>query len=148
MTVGDQAEGATDRIDVGAILRIQRALAAYCQLCDDAEFWQLAQVFAPDGVFVFAGAEVTGRDALAAWFERAQPPRRRGKHFTTNAIVDVDPGGDTASAVSDFVFVQFIDGAPKPQIAGRYRDKFVRFDGDWLIERREVETMTQPVISW
>jgi SnoaL-like domain len=144
MTVGDRAEGATDPIDIGAVLHIQQTLARYCQLCDDAEFLLLAQVFAPDGVFVFAGEEVVGRDALAVWFERAQPPRRRGKHLTANAIVEVEPGANRANAVSDFVFVRFIDGAPKPQIAGRYRDKFVRLDGDWLIDRREVETMTRP----
>jgi hypothetical protein len=136
-------ERTTEQIDVGAILHIQRALASYCQLCDDAEFSLLARVFAPEGVFVFAGQEVVGRDALGAWFERAQPPKRRGKHLTSNAIVDVEAGGDKASAVSDFVFVQVVDGAVKPQMAGRYRDWFVCLNGDWLIERREVEVMTR-----
>jgi hypothetical protein len=93
MTVGDQMESTRKEIDVGVILLIQRALASRCQCCDDAEFSLLAQVFAPEGVFGFAGEEMVGRGALAAWFERAQPPRRRGKHFTITADVDVDHRG-------------------------------------------------------
>jgi hypothetical protein len=45
--------------------------------------------------------------------------------------------------VSDFVFVQLIHSAVKPEMAGRYRDKFVPLDGDWLIERRQVDMMTR-----
>lgn len=127
-----------------AVLAIQRTLAGYCQLCDDGEFQRLGEQFAPKGVFVYAGQQVTGRDALERWFERAQPPQRRGKHLTTNAIIDVDVEGDRASVVSDFVFVRLVDGVVRPEMAGRYRDAFVQIGDQWLIERRDVEMMGSP----
>jgi len=140
MDRGEPWDGAVS--DLLAISRIQRALAAYCQLCDDGEFGRLAEQFAPDGSFVFAGETVTGRAALERWFEAAQPPRRRGKHLTTNSIIDVE--GDRASVVSDFVFVRLLGGVPALQMAGRYRDVFVCTGDRWLIERRDVETMDDP----
>jgi hypothetical protein len=142
MDGGAPLDGAGAISDLLAISTIQRALATYCQLCDDGEFRRLAEQFAPDGSFVFAGETVTGRGDLERWFEAAQPPRRRGKHLTTNAIIDVE--GDRASVVSDFVFVRLVGGVPAPEIAGRYRDVFVRTGDRWLIEQRDVETMDDP----
>jgi hypothetical protein len=125
-----------------AVLSIQRTLAAYCQLCDDGEFRRLAEQFAPDGSFCFAGDTARGHDALEKWFERAQPVSRRGKHITANAIIDVE--GDRARVVSDFVFVRVVDGAISADLAGRYRDVFVRIGHRWLIEQRKVELMSSP----
>jgi len=139
MDSGAAFEGARAGSDMIAVLTIQRTMSAYCQLCDDGEFRRLAEQFAPDGSFVYAGETVTGRDALEQWFVSAQPPRRRGKHLTTNAIIDVE--GDRASAVSDFVFLRLVDGALALQTTGRYRDAFVRIGERWLIERRDVKAM-------
>ena len=117
-------------------LAIRRALAAYCQLCDDGDFADLAEQFAPDGTFAFGDTAVTGRAGLVGWFEANLPAERRGKHLTTNTIVDVT--GDAATAVSDFVHLRVIDRVITAEIAGRYLDSFVRADGRWLIERRDV----------
>ncbi len=127
----------SDPPDVAAQLAISRTLAEYCHLCDDGQFSDLVRRFAPGGSFAFAGVVVTGRDALERWFAQNQPLELRGKHLTTNAVIDVD--GDRARAVSDFVFLRRIDGVVTPQIAGRYRDAFVRLGDQWLIDRREVE---------
>lgn len=121
------------------MLAIQRTLAAYCHLCDDGEFRRLAELFAADGSFVFAGETVTGRPALERWFQAAQPPGRRGKHLTTNAIIDLEV--DSANVVSDFVFVRMVDGVIVPAMAGRYRDIFVKIDDQWVFRRRQVEIM-------
>jgi len=126
-------------------LEIRRTLSAYCHLCDDGEFDRLAEQFAPDGSFVFAGEIVTGRTALVQWFERSQTPKRRGKHLTTNTIVDLL--GDRAHAVSDFVFLRMTEAGITPAIAGRYLDDLRRVDGRWLIERREAAVMQAPPTS-
>jgi len=131
------AKVSADPSAVVAQLAISRTLAEYCQLCDDGEFARLSERFTPGGSFAFGGDVVTGRDALEEWFAERQRPELRGKHLTTNAIIDVD--GDHARSVSDFLFVRTIDGRVTPQVAGRYRDTFVRSGGRWLIERREVE---------
>ena len=127
----------TDSAD--AERKIHRTLAAYCQLVDDGEFGRLAEQFAPDGCFSYAGEDITGRDALERWFAKMQPPRRRGKHLTMNAIADV--AGDRADVLSDYLFLRVIDGQVQIDTAGRYRDVFVRTGDEWLILRREVEPM-------
>ena len=126
MTIADESE-------------IRRTIAAYCHLIDDGDFRRLAEEFTPDGSFAFGEQVATGRDALVAWFAKNQPPHRRGKHITTNIIVDID--GDRASARSDFLFLRRIDGVVATEAAGRYRDTFVRTDGRWMIQRRDTELM-------
>jgi hypothetical protein len=121
---------------------IRRTLSAYCHFCDDGEFERLAEQFAADGSFVFGDEVVTGRPALVQWFESSQSPRRRGKHLTTNTIVDLV--GDRAHAVSDYLFIRVTEGGVKPAIAGRYVDDLRHVDGRWLIERREATVMQAP----
>lgn len=120
------------------VLAIDGALAAYCQLCDDGDFQRLAEQFTPGGTFSFGDDVASGRAAIVEWFTANHPPRRRGKHVTMNAIVEVLD--NRAHVVSDFVHLRVIDGAITPVIAGRYRDAFVRIDGRWFIERRDAET--------
>jgi ketosteroid isomerase-like protein len=121
-------------------LAIRRTLAIYCHHCDDGDFAELVDQFTPDGSFAYLGEVVTGLEHLRAWFENRQPPERRGKHLTTNTVIDVD--GDRAHAVSDFVFLRLLDGSPSPAIAGRYRDELHCINGRWLIYRREVHVMS------
>lgn len=123
------------------VLAIRRILAEYCQLCDDGRFPELVDRFTSSGTFVFGDHVITGRDALIAWFERTQAPARRGKHLTTNVIVEVDAGGEVAVAVSDFVFLGFVKGVLTPIIAGRYVDEVQRVDGIWRIDRRAATTI-------
>lgn len=125
-------------------LAISRVLAEYCQLCDDGDFIALVERFTPDGEFVFGRRSATGRPALVEWFERTQTPELRGKHLTTNSLIDVAADGDHAAVSSDFLFTQISDNAITLALAGRYRDAFVRVDGRWLIERREAVPMCSP----
>ncbi len=120
-------------------LQIRRALAEYCQLCDDGDFDALLARFTPDATFCFGARIVQGRAALRSWFEVTQSPARRGKHITANALVDVD--GDRAEVRSDFVFLTLTDRVLRPLVTGRYRDEFRRIDGVWLIGRREATTL-------
>jgi hypothetical protein len=122
-------------------LAIRRALAIYCHLCDDGDFAGLVDQFTPDGSFSYQGEVVSGQEQLRAWFESKQPPERRGKHLTTNTVVDVH--GDRADAASDFVFLRLSEGSAVPEIAiaGRYRDALHRSGERWLFARREVHVM-------
>ncbi len=125
--------------DERSILRI---LAAYCRLCDDGDFPELVEQFTPDGVITFGDDAATGREELRVWFERRQPPERRGKHLTFNPIVEF--AERRARVVSDFVFLRLVDGVPTPAIAGRYRDEFRRVGDRWLIQRRDIDLMQDP----
>jgi hypothetical protein len=122
-------------------LAIRRTLSIYCHHCDDGDFAELVDQFTPDGSFSYLGEVVTGHQHLRAWFESKQPPERRGKHLTTNTVIDIDR--DRAHAMSDFVFLRLLEGSTNPviAIAGRYRDELHCIGGRWLIDRREVEVM-------
>jgi 3-phenylpropionate/cinnamic acid dioxygenase small subunit len=118
---------------------IATLLAEYCHLCDDGELDALVDRFTEDGVFAFGDRSLTGREQMLRWFSKTQSPERRGKHLTTNSIIEVD--GDRATAVSDFVFFEKVDGRPVPFMAGTYVDELVR-DGDrWRFRRRTVIEM-------
>ena len=117
-------------------LGIRRTLATYCHLCDDGDFTALAELFAPEGAFVYRGEVVGGRPALARWFEAMQgQPSQQGRHLTVNTVVDQQ--GERARALSDFLFVRSVDGALTPAVVGRYHDDLVRLGDRWLFVRRE-----------
>jgi hypothetical protein len=63
----------------------------------------------------------------------------RTKHVTTNLRIDVDDDGLGATCQSYFTVLQATDDLPlQIVIAGRYKDRFERRDGDWWIVDRLV----------
>ena len=57
--------------------------------------------------------------------------------MTTNSIIEVDEGANTASARSYYTVFQRVDEMPlQPIISGRYRDTFQRIDGRWWFDTR------------
>jgi 3-phenylpropionate/cinnamic acid dioxygenase small subunit len=132
----------SERTALADELAIRQTLAIYCHHCDDAKFDELVDQFTSDGSFSYQGEVMRGHEQLRAWFEDKQPPDRRGKHLTTNSVVDID--GDRAYAKSDFVFLRLPEGSTNPVIAvaGRYHDELHRIGDRWLIDRREVQVMS------
>jgi hypothetical protein len=65
-------------------------------------------------------------------------PRRRGKHVTTNVIVEVDGSGATAHARSTYLLVAERQDGPGVSIvtAGQYHDDFELVDGAWRVSGR------------
>ena len=116
---------------------IQRLLARYCHLVDDGAFDELTELWADDAELALRGETATGPAAIVATIAGLQTPERRGIHVGANAIIDVE--GDTARAVSDFVFMRH-EGNPDPMVRfiGRYVDQFVRTPGGWRFRRREI----------
>lgn len=59
------------------------------------------------------------------------------KHITTNAIIEVDEGAQTATSRSYYCVVQATPTLPlQPIIAGRYHDAFQVIDGRWCFATR------------
>jgi ketosteroid isomerase-like protein len=126
--------------DEAAILR---TLTDYCLDCDDARFDDLAQCFTEDAVLVAPTDVVTGRAAIAEWYEGAQGrPEQRGKHLTTNVRYELD--GDRARVVSDFVWLRFARDYLVPGTTGRYVDELVRDPDRWRFQRREIQLLERP----
>ena len=110
---------------------ISRLLATYAERIDAGDFDGIGELFEHgeikdgDGLVVAAG-----RDRVRALYERTTRRYDDGtpktKHLVTNVIVDVDPSGTRASALSTFVVLQAVPGelALQPIIAGTYADEF------------------------
>jgi uncharacterized protein (TIGR02246 family) len=116
---------------------IQRLMARYFHTVDDGAFDELAELWAEDAELALRGETAIGPTAIVAMISALQTPERRGLHAGVNAIIDVE--GDTARAVSDFVFMRH-EGNPDPMLRfiGRYVDRFVRTPEGWRFRRREI----------
>ena len=90
--------------------QIRRTLAEYCQLLDDGQFDQWADLFTEDARLVLLGKVTTGRDAIRDYMMGVQPDGSRGLHMTANSVVDAD--GDSATATTDYMFLR--PSAPVP----------------------------------
>ena len=116
----------------------------YTECIDAADFDGIAELFAHarittrgmDGAAV--GAEAVR--ALYAGTNKVHPDGTlRTRHLCTNVLVDIDEAADAASARSSFLVLQATPDLPlQPIVAGRYRDRFDRVDGEWRFAEREM----------
>ncbi len=129
---------------------IRRTLARYCQLCDDGRFDEWASLFTDDARFLVMGEVYEGPAAIKAFIEMGQPPELRGKHLCANPIIDIDGAGDSAHAITDYVFVGR-DGKGRGSITsmGRYHDVLVRDGDEWKFRIRQIVFLGEaPVEPW
>lgn len=122
--------------------QITRTLARYCQFLDDGDFDRWIELFSEDARLVFAGTIHEGRPSIREYMQQVQPPEGRGKHITSNVLVDVD--GDTASALTDYLFVRPTHRGLVPVATGRYHDHLIRAGEDWRFQRREITLLGPP----
>lgn len=126
---------------------IRRILALYCHRLDDGQFDEWAGLFAVDGEYLANGDQVAfGHAGLVEWAENHfRDSGNRGRHLVTNVAVDVS--GDTANAVSNWIFVARSPVGPIMAGTGKYRDDFIRTEGGWTFQRRDVLVSTDWITS-
>ena len=123
---------------------IRQLLLDYGHTLDTRDFAGFAALFADDAVYVGGGptGESHGPAAIRAALEKtfaANPSGVSGPnmHLFFNETIHLD--GDKATGVSKGVFtVQNADGRPDMLIFATYHDTFVRVNGQWKFERRDV----------
>jgi 3-phenylpropionate/cinnamic acid dioxygenase small subunit len=116
---------------------VMTALARYCHTCDDGRWDEFGALFTEDAVLWIGEEATVGRDAIRTAIASIQTPERRGLHTTSN--IDLTVEGDTAHAVSNFVFYRWrTDGAAIPAILGRYVDDLRFEDGAWRFTVRRI----------
>ena len=122
-------------------LAIQRIIADYAAHLDAQDFEAYASLFAEDGIWQNGETIRNGRDEIKEMLVGlfGTPPEgfvnSESYHLVSNIEVNVD--GDTATAHSRHLLVmRGEEGAPVPELAGRYEDEFVRVDGAWKIAHR------------
>jgi 3-phenylpropionate/cinnamic acid dioxygenase small subunit len=118
-------------------------LYRYAEFMDLGDFAGAAALFAGARIRIGPGDEgfVDSAGVLAIWESsviRYGDGTPRTKHVTTNAIVDIDASGASATARSYYtVFQQVDDFALQPIIAGRYHDRFSKVHGAWQWAERD-----------
>lgn len=122
---------------------IRRVMVEYANALDARDFGAYAALFTEQGEWTGGLGSQKGRAAIEQMLVdnigRAEPGfiNASNFHMLTNPHVVVD--GDTAQATSMFlVWVRSKDEnpLPKPVMAGRYVDEFVRTAEGWKIARR------------
>jgi len=116
-------------------------LHTYAERIDAGDLDGVADLFA-HGRILRPQGDAVGREGAREMYRQARlyddgTPRTR--HVTTNAIVEVDAGGETAAVRSYFTVFQQTDVlALQPIIAGRYHDTFHRVEGAWCFATRRI----------
>ncbi|RAY11706.1 nuclear transport factor 2 family protein [Actinomadura craniellae] len=119
---------------------IENLIARYAELVDAGDFAGLDALLA-GATFVGSAATVSGRGEIEKMLRDTVivyadgTPRTR--HVTTNLAIEVDEETGTATARSYFTVLQALPDLPlQPIVAGRYRDRFERCDGQWRFLER------------
>jgi uncharacterized protein (TIGR02246 family) len=129
---------------------IDDLLSRYLFALDWQDPEQYGDVFAPDGVLVWAGGTVNGRAAIVQEIRNARaadekanaatpalrPFKRR--HFVSNFVVRID--GDRATARSLWFEFNNDNNERKPYVGayGHLEDELKRVGGRWMIARHQV----------
>lgn len=118
---------------------IRDTVARYNHAGDTGRFDDMVGCFAPDGELVVVGDDThRGSDALRAFFSRVAdtaPGFTYLRHCVTNLLIDVDDR-QHATAASYFQVITDIG----LDHWGRYRDRLVPVDDQWLLATRSVKT--------
>jgi hypothetical protein len=124
---------------------VENLIARYAELVDGGDFAGLGIMFADasfggEGDGAVHGGPAVERlfRAMVRTYEDGTP---RTKHVTTNVQIEVDEGGEAASARSYVTVFQALAELPlQPIVAGRYRDRFVCEAGQWRFADRRFTT--------
>jgi ketosteroid isomerase-like protein len=122
---------------------IENLIFAYAGFVDEGDLEGVATLLA-DAVIGVDGMEdgLRGREKieklLRSTIRMHEDGTPKTKHVTTNVQIEVDEEAGTATSRSYFTVLQAVEGLGlQPIVAGRYRDRFERTDGNWrFVERR------------
>lgn len=124
---------------------IENLIYTYAERIDAGDFEGVAELFTHGRIAGTAEATpeqmIAGRDGVLALYRGTTRLYEDGtphtRHVTSNAIIEVDAGGERAAARTCYTVFQRLDDFPlQPIISGRYRDTFHRVDGKWWFDTR------------
>lgn len=124
---------------------IENLLVLYTELVDAGQLEDVANLFREATVCSPADEDgVYGADAVLNTFvnsTRIYPETGTPgtKHVLTNLFIEVDDGGESARARSQYTVFQGTTSLPfQPIVAGRYHDEFSKGAGEWRFSRRTI----------
>jgi len=126
--------------DVEAELAIRHLAASYTDAVNRLSPEDAAEVWAPDGVLIFHGREVAGKETLLKAYRRTFSSVRLLFQMSHSGMVVVD--GDRARCrwwLSELS--QALDSDGYNHFYGLYQDEVVRTDIGWRFARRQLDTI-------
>jgi 3-phenylpropionate/cinnamic acid dioxygenase small subunit len=125
---------------------IENLIYSYAAFVDDGDLEGVSALLAEatigvDGV----AAGLRGREKifqlLSSTIQMHEDGTPRTKHVTTNVRIELDEDAGSATAQSYFTVLQAVEGfGLQTIVAGRYRDRFERHDGQWRFAERRFIT--------
>jgi SnoaL-like domain len=127
-------------------LEIDDLLVRYATAIDFRDWPRLDAVFAPDAHLDYrsAGGIAGTFNEVRQWLSEVLPLFTWTQHLVVNRAVEIDPGGETASARSLFHNPNqlLVDGNPwRFTVGGCYHDRLARLPAGWRITSRVEETL-------
>ncbi len=141
--VGSRVAAKSGQREVSEALRsIEVLVFGYAERMDAGDFAGVGALFRDGAYRAAGGPELRGAAALTQTLEsmvQLYDGVPSTKHVTTNLVVTLDDGGESATARSYFSVLQALpDFALQTIVAGRYHDRFARRDGGWHFAEREL----------
>jgi uncharacterized protein (TIGR02246 family) len=118
---------------------IRNLVSLYAIARDDHDIEAVLQCFAPDGVFISRGREITGHDALREWYLSNMRRNAFSHHIPHLCVVDFTSPDRASGIVTGNGEFAHPDGL----ILGAYRwyDDYVKIGGRWVFARRDHKYM-------
>ena len=130
---------------------IQRLLHLYCRYLDKADFASFGRLFAHGKFIAHTGTDVPptifdcdpkGIEANEVLVTKLYGGQPRSLHASLNAVIDIDPSGETASCESNVLVFQQTESFPLQAIAAAIDiDKFEKVDGKWRFAERRASPL-------
>jgi hypothetical protein len=126
------------------LIAITNLIGSYAEAVADRDVDRVAELFRHGKVSAQGSPVVSrGRDEVRrTYLAVASAGADQGSalhNVTTSLIIDIDDVAGTAACRSMFTVFQTTPGAGLvPVMAGRYRDRFARVDGQWHFTHRHI----------
>ncbi|NJN51618.1 MAG: nuclear transport factor 2 family protein [Gammaproteobacteria bacterium] len=119
---------------------IKQLKARYCEICDDDHNPDLiTSVFSDDGIWEGRGiGKAQGHAAIRELFQGFQKMMSYSQHMVMNPIIEIS--GDRATGRWYFLGpFTFREGNQAKWQAARYREDYVKVNGEWKIQHLRVK---------
>lgn len=119
---------------------VKQLKARYCEICDDDHNPdRIVSIFAEDGIWEGLGiGRAQGHAEIRKLFEGFQKLISYSQHMVMNPIIEVD--GDRAQGTWYlFGMFTFREGNQAKWQGARYREDYVKIDGEWRIQHLRVK---------
>ena len=121
---------------------IRRVIDRYCHAVDRGSADDVAALFHAEGNLVVFGEVHKGRAEVRQWYANYHDNFRSKldslRHKISNVLIDFE--GDDAARVVSYMDADAVAKGTEEVLPaiGRYDDRFVRDQGEWLFAQREI----------